>query len=57
MMTYDDVWWWSSFYDEFVDLSSDDVFCDVGSGIGNVVLQVVAQTGCQVFSLWKNKKK
>merc|ERR1712137_273723 len=29
-----------------IEITADDVFYDVGSGIGNVVLQVAAQIGC-----------
>ncbi|KAI9503395.1 histone methylation protein DOT1-domain-containing protein [Coemansia spiralis] len=32
---------------ERAGISSDSVFVDLGCGIGNVVLQVAAQTGCQ----------
>ncbi|KAI8072817.1 S-adenosyl-L-methionine-dependent methyltransferase [Gongronella butleri] len=32
-------------------LRSKSVFVDLGSGIGNVVLQVAAQTGCEAFGI------
>ena len=32
-------------------LRSKSVFVDLGSGIGNVVLQVAAQTGCETFGI------
>ena len=32
---------------EQIDISPDDVFIDLGSGVGQVVLQVAASTKCQ----------
>ncbi len=34
-----------------VGLTSDDIFFDLGSGVGNVVLQVAAQTGCEAHGV------
>ncbi|KAI9243846.1 histone methylation protein DOT1-domain-containing protein [Sporodiniella umbellata] len=39
---------------EFVtktDINSNSVFMDLGCGIGNVVLQVAAQTGCEAYGI------
>jgi len=34
-----------------VKLTSQDVFYDLGSGVGNVVIQVAAQTGCRAVGV------
>lgn len=34
-----------------VQLTSKSVFMDLGCGIGNVVLQVAAQTGCESIGI------
>ena len=34
-----------------VTIKPDDIFYDIGSGIGNVVLQVAAQIGCQCHGI------
>ncbi|KAG0745814.1 hypothetical protein G6F62_001368 [Rhizopus arrhizus] len=33
------------------NINSDSVFMDLGCGIGNVVLQVAAQTGCEAYGI------
>lgn len=36
---------------EEVGITSNDIFYDIGSGIGNVVLQVAVQTGCKAIGI------
>ncbi|EIE90121.1 hypothetical protein RO3G_14832 [Rhizopus delemar RA 99-880] len=43
-----------SLIDEFIkktQINSNSVFMDLGCGIGNVVLQVAAQTGCKAYGI------
>jgi len=32
-------------------LRKEDIFCDIGSGIGNVIFQVSAQAGCKCYGI------
>ncbi|CAO3629307.1 unnamed protein product [Cunninghamella blakesleeana] len=44
----------ASLVNEFIaktNITSDSVFMDLGCGIGNVVLQVAAQTGCESYGI------
>jgi H3 lysine-79-specific histone-lysine N-methyltransferase len=39
---------------EFIEktrINSKSIFMDLGCGIGNVVLQVAAQTGCEAYGI------
>lgn len=44
----------ASLVNEFIsktNITSESVFMDLGCGIGNVVLQVAAQTGCESYGI------